>query len=224
MLDDAHLPTELPPGLQVVCDALTIPISIADPDHHDTPLIYVNPAFETLTQYTAAEAIGQNCRLLKGHLTDRTATDEIADVCRRRSSDAFCVINYRKDGSIFFNLLSIQPLHVDRHRTLLMGCQHDFRPTQTGGTLAQTSALIDRAQRSLRHGTRAGPHHVNIHDTYRLDMIAMRYGAAFTRVKNMLVKNSSIRMTDGTAAEREDAFSASGFAGRDPEHLARLLN
>ncbi|WP_299679255.1 PAS domain-containing protein [uncultured Roseobacter sp.] len=223
MLDDLNLPAGLSPALRAVCDGLLVPVTIADPDQTDMPLVYVNPAFETLTQYPAAEVLGQNCRFLQGPLTDKTATDEIATVCQRRAADSFCLINYRKDGSLFFNLLAIQPIDIGRSRTMLMGCQFAFRPTQTGGTLARTGAMIDRAQRQMRLGSRAGPHQVNIHDTYRLDTIAMRFEAAFTRVKNTLVKNSNTIMREGTALQRTEQVVAGGFAGRDPAHVARLL-
>src|SRR5690349_13098788 len=48
-------------------------IVIADATLPDTPLIYVNPAFERMTGYTASEVIGRNCRFLQAHERDQVA-------------------------------------------------------------------------------------------------------------------------------------------------------
>ncbi|MCV3273019.1 PAS domain-containing protein [Roseobacter sinensis] len=223
MLDDLDVASRLLPMLRVVCDDLPIPISIADPDLDDTPLIYVNGAFEALTLYRAEEVIGKNCRFLQGRLTDGTVTDEIAHACQRRAGDSCCIINYRKDGSLFFNMLAIQPLRLDLNRTLLMGCQFAFRPTQTGGTLARTCALIDRAQRQMRLSSRISADDINLHDTFRIDTIGMRFEAAFTRVKNALIRDNSSLMAQGSSLRRREALGRGGFAGRDQSHIERLL-
>lgn len=194
MLDDLMRVAQIPPEIEQICNDLSISICIADPDGDDTPLIYVNRAFETLTLYAAEEVLGKNCRFLQGALTDRTVTDEIAEVVRRRVSETCCLINYRKDGSLFFNLLAIRPIMLGDDRTVLMACQYAFKPTQTAGSLRRTCSALDDAQRKIRFGLRAGPNPVNMHDTYRLDTVAMRFEAAFIRVKNCLIRMGNAQM------------------------------
>ncbi|WP_300032261.1 PAS domain-containing protein [uncultured Roseobacter sp.] len=207
MLDGINLPAGLSPALRAACDSLTTSVTLADPSLDDMPLVYANRAFEELTLYPVQEVIGQNCRFLQGRVSDRTVSDEIASVCQNHGSDSFCVINYRRNGTLFFNLLSIGPVQIAPGRTLLMGCQSAFRPTQNCGTLARTAAAIDHAHRQLRLGRRVGPTRVNMHDTFRLDATAMRFDATFTRVRNLVIRNTNDRMQAARMQVRERAFA-----------------
>jgi diguanylate cyclase (GGDEF)-like protein/PAS domain S-box-containing protein len=86
-------------------------VTIADAQHPDFPLIYVNGGFERLTGYTSGEVIGKNFQLLQGTDTDQP---EIAVMVAAIAKGAGCVVtlrNYRKDGSIFWGEFSLAPLH-----------------------------------------------------------------------------------------------------------------
>lgn len=86
-------------------------VTIADAQHPDFPLIYVNGGFERLTGYTSGEVIGKNYRVLQG--TD-TGQPEIAAMLAAIAKGAGCIVtlrNYRKDGSMFWGEFSIAPLH-----------------------------------------------------------------------------------------------------------------
>lgn len=92
------------------------PLVLSDPNLPDNPLIAANDAFLRLTQYSRDEIVGRNCRFLQGPETDRGTTDRIA---RRISEGGGCiewVVNYRKDGTMFWNLLFISPVHDDNGR------------------------------------------------------------------------------------------------------------
>ncbi|WP_412030277.1 PAS domain S-box protein [Deinococcus yunweiensis] len=98
--------TALIPGLDVGLVAAVI----VDVRQDDTPLVYVNPAFETLTGYPAATVLGQNCRFLQA--TDR---DQPSRLALRRAVEArqpltATIRNYRRDGSAFLNELTLTPL------------------------------------------------------------------------------------------------------------------
>jgi PAS domain S-box-containing protein len=73
-------------------------------------ILYVNPAFERITGYTAAEAIGQNPRLLKSGLQDRAFYAELWSVVRSGKTWEGRFTNRRKDGSIFLEDASISPI------------------------------------------------------------------------------------------------------------------
>jgi diguanylate cyclase (GGDEF)-like protein/PAS domain S-box-containing protein len=101
-------------------------ISIADMRQDDFPLIFVNAAFERLTGYTANEALGINCRFLCGN--DRNQP-ELTLIRGALLNGEFCLVtlrNYRKDGSMFWNELSLSPVH-DKTGTLthFIGMQRD---------------------------------------------------------------------------------------------------
>ena len=57
--------------------SLGIATCLVDATEPGLPLAYVNPAFEELTGYPAAEALGRNCRFLQGEHTDPRAVAEI---------------------------------------------------------------------------------------------------------------------------------------------------
>jgi len=85
-------------------------ITIADARLPDMPLIYVNPAFEKVTGYSRHEAIGSNCRFLQGPDTDPKAAETIRTAIRGKRGCVVEILNYRKDGTPFWNRLTITPV------------------------------------------------------------------------------------------------------------------
>ena len=86
-------------------------ITIADARLPDMPLIYVNPAFEQVTGYSREEAIGYNCRFLQGPDTDPKAAEIIRSAIREKRGCVVEILNYRKDGTPFWNRLTITPVY-----------------------------------------------------------------------------------------------------------------
>ncbi len=85
-------------------------ISIADVSLPDIPLIYINPAFERTTGYSALEVIGRNCRFLQNDDREQPALEEIRAALREGRSCTVVIRNYRKDGSLFYNELRLAPI------------------------------------------------------------------------------------------------------------------
>lgn len=99
-----------------VLTALDNGILVTDPRQYDNPIIYCNDAFERLTGYSQNEALGRNFRFLHG---PDTAPDAIAAIRKAVSHERHCRIvikNYRKDGTPFWNELSLSPVHDDLGR------------------------------------------------------------------------------------------------------------
>ncbi len=90
--------------------ATTQGILITDATSPDCLINYVNPAFESMTGYSSAEAIGRNCRFLQGQETDPRSTAKIRDCLQQKESCKVELLNYRKDGVPFWNELSITPV------------------------------------------------------------------------------------------------------------------
>ncbi|SMB85188.1 PAS domain S-box protein [Deinococcus hopiensis] len=83
---------------------------ITDALQDDHPIVYVNPAFERLTGYPAAEIVGHNCRFLQGHSHDQPGAREIRKAMQQQQSVTVTLRNYRKDGTLFYNELSLSPV------------------------------------------------------------------------------------------------------------------
>ncbi|MEM7565873.1 MAG: histidine kinase dimerization/phosphoacceptor domain -containing protein [Pseudomonadota bacterium] len=96
--------------LAISVQSTRMPMILTDPNLHDNPIVFANPAFHELTGYGDADLIGRNCRLLQGPETDPGVVDEIrASVAARKHSHRV-LVNYRKDGSRFWNELYTAPI------------------------------------------------------------------------------------------------------------------
>ncbi|WP_448626299.1 SpoIIE family protein phosphatase [Geodermatophilus sp. URMC 64] len=90
--------------------ATDITFTITDPRQPDNPLVWVNPSFTRVTGYEYDEAIGRNCRFLQGPATDPQAVAQIRAALAERRTLTTTLLNYRKDGTAFWNQLSISPV------------------------------------------------------------------------------------------------------------------
>ena len=88
----------------------TQPMVLTDPHAPDHPMIAVNPAFEAISLYPASETVGRNCRFLQGAATDPAATARLRRSIAERRGSVEWLLNYRRDGSQFWNLLFICPI------------------------------------------------------------------------------------------------------------------
>jgi PAS domain S-box-containing protein len=86
---------------------------ITDPRLPDNPICAVNPAFETLTGYSAKDVVGRNCRLLAGPGTDRAASARLSRAIEERRPELVELLNYRRDGTAFMNAVMITPSFND---------------------------------------------------------------------------------------------------------------
>jgi sigma-B regulation protein RsbU (phosphoserine phosphatase) len=85
-------------------------ITIADARLPDRPLIYANEGFERMTGHTADNVLGRNCRFLQGPLTDPADVAAIRTALDEQHPCVVEILNYRKDGTTFWNRLSITPV------------------------------------------------------------------------------------------------------------------
>lgn len=113
--------------LQQAIDTAAIPLSMTDPSREDNPLVYVNDAFERVTGYTATEALGRNCRFLQGANTDPEKVAQIREAVEREESMTVELINYRADGTEFWNRLTVDPIYdADGELLRYLGSQQDI--------------------------------------------------------------------------------------------------
>ncbi len=90
--------------------ATHMPMLITDPRQPDNPIVFANEAFLRLCGYDRSEVIGLNCRFLQGPETDRATVQAIRAAIAAAEEIAVDILNYRKDGSPFWNALYMSPV------------------------------------------------------------------------------------------------------------------
>ncbi|CAM0905001.1 unnamed protein product [Alopecurus aequalis] len=91
---------------------------VSDATRPDIPIIYASAGFYTMTGYSAKEIIGRNCRFLQGPETDQNEVSKIRDAVKAGKSFCGRLLNYRKDGTPFWNLLTVTPIRDDNGKVI----------------------------------------------------------------------------------------------------------
>lgn len=117
-----HVPQELTGVLDTCVNGMTL----TDPDLHDEPVIYVNRAFEIMSEYTRDEVIGRNCRFMQNEDRAQPEREILLSAIRRKEPVQVTLRNYKKSGKLFYNRLVLQPLFDDSGRlAYYLGVQYD---------------------------------------------------------------------------------------------------
>jgi PAS domain S-box-containing protein len=90
--------------------ATRMPMLITDPRQTDNPIVFANAAFARLTGYDRGDIIGRNCRFLQGPKTDRADVARLRSAIESRVPIELDLLNYKKDGSTFWNRLLVSPV------------------------------------------------------------------------------------------------------------------
>lgn len=134
--------------LQLMVDASNDGIVVAEQEGEDNILIYANPAFERLTGYSANEILYRDCRFLQNGERDDATLQALRVAIDNGEPSRQILRNYRKDGSVFWNELSITPLnHEADQRTYFIGIQKDV------SDLVHAQLKITDLERSLAQAT-----------------------------------------------------------------------
>lgn len=124
-------------------------ILICDPHQDDAPVIYCNPAFTAMTGYPPEEVLGRNCRFLQGEGTDDLYVQQVRDCLREGREGQVILRNYRKDGTPFWNELTISPVRDEGgHLTHFIGVQTDI--TERREAEEALRRIVARQQSLLR--------------------------------------------------------------------------
>ena len=101
-------------------------ICLCDPKLPDIPIVFANRAFRELTGYDEEDIIGRNCRFLQGPETDPQPVAKIRDAIVSEDVVVVELLNYRKDGTPFWNALHLGPIYDDRGELIyFFGSQWD---------------------------------------------------------------------------------------------------
>ncbi|SDF93976.1 PAS domain S-box-containing protein/diguanylate cyclase (GGDEF) domain-containing protein [Onishia taeanensis] len=106
-------------------------VVIVDARAKDQPIVHANPAFYNMTGYSQDETIGKNCRFLQGKDTSTESIGRIRSGLSKGSAFRETILNYRKDGTVFWNDLHIAPVcDEDGITSHLIGIQNNVSEKQ----------------------------------------------------------------------------------------------
>jgi PAS domain S-box-containing protein len=116
----------IPQILTQILDGSVNGITLSDPDQEDNPIVYANKAFELISGYSNEETVGRNCRFLQGQEKDQEELQQVRDAIKNAKPVEVTLRNFRKNGELFYNRLSITPLFDSEGQLIyFLGVQYD---------------------------------------------------------------------------------------------------
>ncbi|KAH0728748.1 hypothetical protein KY284_004613 [Solanum tuberosum] len=119
--EESYQGTEFPRVSQDLKDALATlqqTFVVSDATKPDCPIVYASSGFFTMTGYSSKEIVGKNCRFLQGKDTDQKEVAKIRDAVKTGKSYCGRLLNYKKNGTPFWNLLTVTPIKDDSGKTI----------------------------------------------------------------------------------------------------------
>ncbi|KXT04450.1 hypothetical protein AC578_3572 [Pseudocercospora eumusae] len=99
---------------------------LTDPSKKDNPIVYASEEFYNITQYTPEFTIGRNCRFLQGPNSSTSAVRRLIAALSRGEECCETILNYKRDGTPFMNLLMLAPLYDNKGEVrYFLGAQID---------------------------------------------------------------------------------------------------
>ena len=94
--------------MAVLAESLPLSLTVSDCMIAGQPLVYVNAKFTEVTGYTKIDCAGRNCRFLQGPGTNPEHGQHLLDTLRNGEDSQTLLLNYRKSGEPFENLLTMR--------------------------------------------------------------------------------------------------------------------
>ena len=171
LVTDITIRKEIEENLNLKSEALQAAgngIIISDALQKDNPIIYFNPAFQELTGYSSEEILGKNCRFLQAEDTDQESITKLREAIKKEKSCQVTLRNYKKDGTLFWNELYINPIkNNDGLVTHYIGIQNDI--TKRKNAEEERNYLTKIFDNSLNE--------IYVFDFHTLKFINVNYGA-----------------------------------------------
>lgn len=147
---DGHEPAAS--DLKRAIEAAPVGISLSDPSLPDNPLVYVNDTWSQFTGYDTDEVLGRNPRLLQGPQTADDTVATLSEAVDNEEPTTVEIRNYQKDGTPFWNELTIAPVRNDDGDVAhYVGFQINVTDRREAEELAEErSAKLSRERQTLR--------------------------------------------------------------------------
>ncbi|WP_221030227.1 PAS domain-containing protein [Actomonas aquatica] len=215
---DSHR-TDSPMQLHdLVLEQMAESVIICDASTEDTPIIYVNQAWIRMTGYSLEESIGRNARFLQGPDTDEAVVEQI----RQHLGDGRLfhgeLLNYRKDGTPFWNELELRPVRgQDGKLTHFVGTCTDV--TERRHFRAQ-SDFEESVLKNLARGQRLDDVLTMIVTTLEREFPALKFGFYLVETEEKVLSARTAPTTppqvfgqwDGVTVDAQNGFCAAAAA------------
>lgn len=138
----AHPIPQAASQLTKVLAGLRHTFAVADATLPDCPLVYCSDGFYAMTGYGPDEVLGHNCRFLQGEGTDPKEIMKIREAVKKGEPVSVRLLNYRKDGTPFWNLLTMTPIKSpDGRVSKFVGVQVDVTSKTEGKAFGDTHGV-----------------------------------------------------------------------------------
>ena len=126
---------------QQVLNTISEGLIITDPERHIT---HMNEAFEKITGYVNADLMGGSCAVLQGEETNPQTLKELKAALNAGQPFHAEILNYRKNGTPFWNDLSINPVRDSKHNLIqFIGVQRDITDLKSAAEKIEHSVFFD---------------------------------------------------------------------------------
>jgi len=132
-----------------------MPMVVTNPNLPDHPIVFANEAFAEMTGYSLDEIVNRNCRFLQGPDTCQESVTQIRENIKKEDHTTLEILNYRKDGTPFWNALFISPIYDQNEKLVyFFGSQLDVtrrRNAESALHQAQKMEAIGQLTGGLAH-------------------------------------------------------------------------
>lgn len=112
---------------KIATEGTSVGVLITDNSLPENPIVYCNPHFQYVTGYDESEVLGKSCKFLQGFDSSEETVMKIRNAIKNNTVFKGEILNYRKDGSHFWNQLTISPVRdLDGEVRYFIGIQHDI--------------------------------------------------------------------------------------------------
>ncbi len=217
--------------LRRALDLVANPMVLTDAKTDDNPMIYVNRAFCDNTGYSKEEVLGKNCRFLQHNDRDQPELSIIREAIRTGSYCDVILRNYRKNGTLFFNQLTLSPVRdEDGNLTHFISIQNDVtRMKEKEDALVEKDIIFRHASRIAQFGTWSYSYNLNkmVWSDEMFSLLGRPLSHPITDLKDLtgiFQKNDQIKLSDAFASSLKEnkAFEmdlAATIAGGDTKHF-----
>lgn len=182
-----------------------------DTHQPDNPIIFINDAFTRLTGYSQQDAIGKSCSLLHGPDTDLTIAAAIADALSTGAGIETEILNYKKDGSPFWNDVVISPVEYgDGRSRYFVALQRDVSASR------QMQSELNAAKQHLEEEIERRTHDLQsaldqktalLHEVDHRVKNSLQVISSLVLLKARRIQNQDVRRVLNELSERVSALS-----------------